>query len=125
MNKIVIIGNVTKDPELRTTTTGKQVCGFTVAANRRKKVEGQPDADFFRVSAWEGLAENCAKYLTKGKKVCVIGAVSARAYTTSKGEAAASLEVFAHEVEFLTPKGEMTDQQSGMQIVNTDEVPFY
>ena len=126
MNSLTIIGNVTKDPELRTTTSGKTVCTFTVAANRRKKVEGQPDADFFRVSAWNALGENCSKYLTRGKKVCVIGAVSVHAYANAKGEPAANLEVLANEVEFLSPRQEQTqiDTQSGMTIVNTEELPY-
>ena len=104
MNKLTIIGNLTRDPEMRTTTTGKSVCEFSVAANRRKKVEGQPDADFFRVSAWGELGENCARYLVKGKKVCVIGPVSLNTYTKSDGTGGASLEVLANEVEFLSPK---------------------
>ena len=106
MNKIVIIGNLTRDPEMRMTTGGKSVCDFTIAANRRKKVEGQPDADFFRVTAWDALGENCGRYLTKGKKVCVIGPVSLNTYTKSDGSSGASLEVLANEVEFLSPRDE-------------------
>ena len=132
MNKLTIIGNVTKDPEVRTTTTGKSVCTFTVAVNRRKKTEGQPDADFFRVSAWGELGDVCSKYITKGKKVCVIGAVTVRPYTNNKGEAAASLEVMAGEVEFLSPKGQteptpeqpQVDPQSGFEKVETEDLPF-
>lgn len=106
MNKLFIIGNLTKDPELRTTPTGKSVCSFTVAVNRRRKVEGQPDADFFRVSTWDAMGENCGKYLSKGKKVAVTGSVSARAFSGDDGSARAQLEVFAQDVEFLTPKGD-------------------
>lgn len=124
MNKLTIIGNLTKEPELRTTTNGVNVCSFTVAVNRKKKVEGQPEADFFRVSAWRGLADLCANYLAKGKKVCVIGPVSVRTYE-SNGKAGASLEVTADEVEFLSPK-ETTrvDPESGYAIVDMDEEPF-
>lgn len=133
MNKLMIIGNCTKDPELRTTTSGKNVCTFTVAVNRRKKVEGQPDADFFRVSAWNSLADLCAKFITRGKKVSVIGSVSAHAYTNNKGEAAANLEVMADEVEFLssprqdqeeTKTEPVRDQQTQMEVVDTAELPF-
>ena len=106
MNKLTIIGNLTRDPEMRMTQTGKSVCEFSVAANRRKKVEGQPDADFFRVSAWGELGENCGKYLVKGKKVCVIGPVSLNTYTKSDGTPGASMEVTATEVEFISPKDE-------------------
>ena len=126
MNKLTIIGNVTKEPELRTTTTGRNVCSFSVAVNRRKKVDGQPDTDYFRVSAWDALGENCAKYLTKGKKVAVIGAVSVHAYSTNKGEAGASLEVMAQEVEFLTPREQepKRDSESGMAVVAPNDLPF-
>ena len=118
MNKLTIIGNLTKDPEKRTTSTGVNVTSFTVAVNRKNNQEGQPEADFFRVTAWRGLADICAKYLAKGRKVAVIGSVSLHTYTTSKGEAGASLEVNADDVEFLSPKGD------GMTPVNDPDDPF-
>ena len=136
MNKLTIIGNLTNDPELRSTPAGVSVCTFSVAVNRRKASKDQkPEADFFRVSAWRERGEVCAKYLSKGKKVCVIGTVAARAYTTSKGDAAASLEVTADEVEFLSPRDESqaqresekkVDEQSGYEQVpmEDDELPF-
>ncbi len=127
MNKLTIIGNATKDAELRTTATGKNVCTFTVAVNRRKKVDGQPEADFFRVSAWDQLGENCAKYVSRGKKVAVIGSVGCHVYTNSKGEAQANLEVLANEVEFLSAKDEnkpVTDRKSGMAVVEPGDFPF-
>ena len=104
MNRLIIIGNCTKDPELRTTTSGKNVCTFNVAVNKRKKGEKgeNQEADFFRVSAWDALGENCAKYLSKGKKVVVVGSVSLHVYTNSKGESGATMEVIANEVEFLS-----------------------
>ena len=124
MNKLTIIGNVTKDPELRSTPSGKSVCTFTVAVHRRKKVDGQQsDTDFFRVTTWDGTAENCAKYATKGKKICVVVSVSVYAYTNSKGEAGASLEVNASEIEFLSPRGGV-DQQTGYMKVDDTEVPY-
>lgn len=104
---MTIIGNITRDPESRVTSTGVSVTTFTVAVNRRRQQqEGQPEADFFRVSAWRQLGENCAKYLSKGRKVCVIGSVSCRTYTGNDGQVRASMEVTADDVEFLTPKGE-------------------
>ena len=125
MNKLTIIGNVTRDPELRTTPSGKNVCTFNVAVNRRKKVEGQPEADFFRVSAWDAKAEVCAKYIQKGKKVAVVGSVSVHSYTNSKGEAGASMEVLADEVEFVSPRDQAdTDPQSGYQKVTVDDIPY-
>ena len=123
MNKLTIIGNLTRDPELRTTPNGKNVCTFQVAVNRRKKIEGQPEADFFRVSAWDASGENCQKYLTKGKKVCVVGEVSVHVFSTQDGKPAATMEVKANEIEFLSPRGEQV--KPGMTEVDVgDELPF-
>ena len=136
MNKLFIIGNVCNVPEMRTTPTGKTVCNFSVAVNRRRaNPDGSHDADFFRVSAWGELGENCMKYLTKGKKVSVVGQVGVHAFTTQRGEAAANLEVLANEVEFLSPREEIQqtaqeepverkDEGSGFTQVETDELPF-
>lgn len=109
MNKLFIVGNLTRDPELRTTSSGISVCTFTVAVNRRRSSNaqaGQPEADFFRVSAWRALGENCQKYLAKGRKVAVTGAVTVSTFQGNDGTTRASLEVNADDVEFLTPKGE-------------------
>ena len=100
-----------------------------MAVNRRKKVEGQPEADFFRVSAWREKGENCAKFLIKGKKVCVIGPVAVRTYTANDGTTRAQMEVTADEVEFLSPAGQTEpegkkDQATGFTAVETDELPF-
>ena len=100
MNRLMIIGNLVRDPELRTTQDGISVCGFTVAVNRKK----DEDADYFRVTAWRERGEICAKYLSKGKKVCVVGPVSVRTYTANDGQTKASLEVQADEVEFLSAR---------------------
>lgn len=137
MQKLFIVGNLTRDPELRTTPSGKSVCNFTVAVNRRRKVDGQPDADFFRVTVWENLAENCAKYLAKGRKVALTGEVSVRTYQTQDGQTRAELDVSTNDVEFLTPKGDSApaesapaesypkvDAQTGFANVETDELPF-
>ena len=124
MNRLTIIGNLTNNPELRTTPQKKSVCNFTVAVNRRNTVAGQPDTDFFRIAAWNALGENCAKYLAKGKKVAVVGSVSANAFKTKNGEPGASLEMFATDVEFLSPREETVDKQSGMAVVEPDDMPY-
>ncbi len=141
MNKVTIIGNLTRDPELRTTPAGVNVCDFTVAVNRRNRRDAQnnqPEADFFRVTAWRVLGENCAKFLTKGRKVCVMGPVSVRTYQANDGTTRASLEVTADDVEFLSPRGEgdasgaysapapaaADSQPAGFTAVETDELPF-
>jgi len=97
MNRIFIIGNLCKDPELRTTPSGVAVCTFTIAVNGRKP----EDTQFFRITTWRQTAENCQRFLAKGRKVAVTGAVSLNTYTAKDGTTKASLEVNADEVEFL------------------------
>ena len=97
MNKLIIIGNLVRDPESRSLPTGVNLCTFTVAVNGRKDEE----VSFFRVTTWRGLAENCQRFLAKGRKVAVTGAVSLNTYTAKDGTTKASLEVNADEVEFL------------------------
>ena len=123
MNKLTIIGNLTGDPESRTTSGGVNVTTFTVAVNRRNKKEGQNEADFFRVSAWRQLGENCLKFLAKGRKVAVVGSVSVHTYTGNDGNTRASLEVNADEVEFLSPKSESIDPQTNYTKVD-ETLPF-
>lgn len=109
MNKVFIVGNLTRDPELRTTQSGVSVCSFTVAVNKRLSADAKhPEADYFRVTAWRGLGENCAKFLAKGRKVAVTGAVSVSTYEGKDGTKA-TLEVTADDVEFLSPKGEASE----------------
>ena len=141
MNKLTIIGNLTRDPELRTTPNGYSVCDFTVAVNRRtsrNNAGGQPEADFFRVTAWRQLGEICSKYLAKGRKVAITGPVSVSTYTGNDGNVRASLEVTADDVEFLSPRGEGGEmsapapramapadpQSNGFVQVDDDELPF-
>ena len=78
MNRAIIIGNLTRDPELRTTASGKSVCSFTVAVNRG--FGDKKDADFIPVVTWEKTAESCAKFLAKGRKVAVSGRIATRNY---------------------------------------------
>lgn len=101
---MTIIGNLVRDPELRTTPSGKNVCTFTVAVNRR--VAQKEETDFFRVSAWEKTGELCQRYLSKGRKVAVVGPVSLNSYTANNGENRANLEVYAETVEFLSARSE-------------------
>jgi len=144
MNKLFIVGNLTRDPELRTTAAGDSVCSFSVAVNRRGRRDAQgnqPEADFFRVTAWRALGENCAKFLSKGRKVAVTGSVRVSTYQAQDGTTRASLEVQADDVEFLSPRGEgegasagyapaasaapaAEPASAGFTAVETDELPF-
>ena len=149
MNKIILIGNLTRDPELRTTPNGYTVCDFTIAVNDRRSRnqqtaggQQQDTAQFFRVTTWRQTAEACAKYLAKGRKVFVSGPLTARTYQANDGTTRVSLEVQADDVEFLTSRAESeamgtmggynapapspspTAQNSGFTAVETDELPF-
>lgn len=122
MNKMMIIGNLTRDPELRTTPQGVSVCDFTVAVNR-KRGEG---TDYFRVTAWRQLGDLCQKYLAQGRKVYVSGALSAKTYQTKSGETKVDLGITAEDVEFLSGKEDkpVVNAPSGFMQVNDDEMPF-
>ena len=130
MNKLIIIGNVTSNPELKATPSGHTVCSFGVAVNERRG--GKDETTFFRVSAWNKLAETCQTYLQKGKKVMVCGPVSARGYSKCDGTVGVSLEINANEVEFLSPREDGYERQERAAIQNepqmtpveTDELPF-
>lgn len=134
MNSLTIIGNLVRNPELRTTTSGKQVCSFTVAVNRRRSEGQEQEADFFRVSVWNQMAEVCQRFLAKGRKVAVVGPVRVSTYTGQDGVTRANMDVLAESVEFLSPKGEQDQAQKpaqeqkpdngGFVVVDTDDLPF-
>ena len=142
MNKIILIGNLTRDPELKTTPNGYSVCEFTIAVNdrnARRQQNGQESAQFFRISAWRQLGENCQRYLAKGRKVFVSGPLTARTYQANDGTTRVSLEVQADDVEFLSSRNDDAAggysapaapapapmaQASGFTAVETDELPF-
>ena len=127
MNKLVLTGNLTRSPELRSTPNGIPVCTFTIAVNGRKSDD--PTA-YFRITVWRQLAEICNRYLTKGKKVFVSGPVSVSTYTAKDGTTRASLEVTAEDVEFLSPAGTgaenaQVDERAGfVKVDETEELPF-
>ena len=110
MNKWIGIGNLTRDPELSETPNGTAVCKFTVAVNRNfTNANGERECDFINVVAWRSLAENCGRFLSKGKKVSVVGSSQTRSYE-SNGEKKYVTEIMADEVEFLSPKDEDNHQ---------------
>lgn len=131
MNKITLIGNLTKDPELRATPNGTLVCSFIIAVNRRFAPQGQEkQTDYFRVNAWKVLGEACARNLVKGKKVAVFGELQARQYEKD-AKTYMSLDVNADEVEFLSPRDQSTPQPDvpqpdadGFTTLTDDKLPF-
>ena len=102
-----MIGNLTKDPEVRSTGSGVSVCSFRIAVSRRFSGQsGERVSDFFDIVAWRTLAELCGKYLAKGRRVAIVGELQTRTYEAKDGTKRYVTEIIADEVEFLSPKGQ-------------------
>ena len=128
MNKVILIGNLAKDPEMRTTGSGTAVATFDIAVNRqRKDANGNRAVDYFPIVVWRQLAELCSKYLAKGRKVAVVGELQTRSYESKDGTKRHVTEIVANEIEFLTPKGESKEQANfaeGFTEIDGADLPF-
>lgn len=140
MNKCIFIGNLTRDPEHQTTGGGVSYCRFAIAVNRSyTNASGEREADFINIVTWRGLADNCAKYLSKGRKVCVVGQLQNRTYDDKEGNKRYVSEIVADDVEFINAGGGNNDNSSNdsaparsggnkkvsdLQPVDTDDLPF-
>lgn len=112
MNKVILIGNLTKDPEYATTPNGTAVCKMSIAVNRNfTNANGERDTDFFNIVAWRRLADTCSRYLSKGKKIGVVGSIQNRSYEKD-GQTKYVTEIMADEVEFLSPQSESAKPQA-------------
>ena len=106
MNKVFLIGNLTRDPELTETSGGVSICRFAIAVNRNYSgPDGERKTDFFNVTAWRGLGETVARFAKKGNKVAVSGTIELRNYEDSQGVKRTGVDIIAQDVEFLTPRG--------------------
>lgn len=105
MNKVYLIGNLTRDPETSETGSGVTLCRFAIAVNRNySSSDGERQTDFFNITVWKALAENCGKYLKKGSKVAVVGSLQNRSYEDKDGIKRNVTDIVASEVEFLSSK---------------------
>ena len=103
MNKVYLIGNLTRDPELSETSTGVPFCRFSIAVNRAfAGADGNREADFFNITVWRNQAENCGKYLKKGSKIAIVGSLQNRTYEDKEGVKRTVTDIVASEVEFLS-----------------------
>lgn len=110
MNKVILIGNLTRDPELTETSGGISICRFSIAVTRAYSGgNGEKKTDFFNVAAWRGLGETVARYAHKGNKVAVSGSIELRNYEDSQGVKRTAVDIVAQDVEFLTPKSNSAD----------------
>ncbi len=124
MNKVILIGNLTRDPELTETASGVAVCRFSIAVTRDYAgADGNRETDFFNITVWSKQAENCGKYLKKGNKVCVVARLQNRSYEDKDGVKRYVTDIIASEVEFLTPKGAQGDDGDAPVIASRRETP--
>lgn len=131
LNKIILIGRLTRDPEAKSTTSGNSVATFTLAVDRSfTNQSGEREADFIPIVTWRKLAETCAKFLSKGRLVSVYGRLQVRSYDASDGTKRYISEVVADEVQFLEKKQDGQAQPSqkpqfeAMEEVDNDTLPF-
>ncbi len=138
MNKVVLIGNLSRDPELSTTNGGVSVCRFTIAVQRRfQNAEGERDADFINIVVWRAQAENCHKYLKKGSKCAVEGRIQTSSYDAQDGSRRYVTEVVADNVEFIgarrddgdAPAATREEKPNGKPVaelepIDDDSLPF-
>ncbi len=115
INRVVLVGRLTRDPELRKTASNASVVSFTVACDRRFKTQGQPDADFISCVAWNKVADLMVQYLHKGSLVGVEGRIQTRNYDDANGRRVYVTEVVADSVQFLEPKGANANTQQSYQ----------
>ena len=127
---MILLGRLTKDPEVRYTTTNNTlVCGFTLAVNRRFAKEGEQQADFINIVAWSKLGEFCSKYFTKGQQVAVCGRIQTRTYDDKDGKKVYVTEVVAEEAHFADTKKQddftPQDTTAGFATIEEDSnLPF-
>ena len=112
MNKVFLIGRLSRDPELRHTTSGMAVCQINVAISRRSGAGRDPETDFINVVVWDKQAENVSKYLAKGRQVAVEGRIQTRSYDNNEGKKTYVTEVVANNVEFLGSVSDNNRQQT-------------
>ena len=132
MNKVILIGNLTRDPELTETPSGVPVCRFAIAVSRDyADSQGNRETDFFNITTWRGKAETCVKYLKKGNKVAVFGSLQNRSYEDKDGIKRTVTDVIASDVEFLTPKQSEEESVVSVKIdrpqmeeIDDNQLPF-
>ena len=122
LNRIVIIGRLTRDPEMRQTPSGTAVCTFTLAVDRSfKSANGERETDFIPVVVWRQLGETCGRYLAKGKLAAVDGRLQIRSYKDKDGNNRIAAEVVADNVRFLSPKSDDGEVDLAPPL---DEIPW-
>lgn len=126
MNKVILMGRLTKDPELRFTTSNTAVCQFSIAVDRKYKSEGQPTADFINIVAWRNTAEFVSKYFNKGSRIAIVGQIQTRSYEATDGRKVYVTEVIADEVEFCESKSTSNTRAAGeAPVIAREEAGYF
>lgn len=115
-NKVILIGHMTADPELKQTQSGVSVCSFSIGVNRRFAKDGEQNVDFINIVAWRQQAEFVSRYFKKGNPILVCGQIQTRNYTDSQGQKRYVTEVVADEVSFVDSKGESKNEEPTVSI---------
>ena len=124
MNKVILIGNLTRDPEITTTNSGVSVCRFAIAVPRRfQNSEGERETDFINIVVWRGQAENCHKFLKKGSKCAIVGRIQTSSYDGNDGNKRYVTEVVADEVEFISTRNGGNDGESFERTTSKPSAP--
>ena len=133
MNKVVLIGNLTKDPDVQVTSNGTAVAKFTLAVQRRfQNANGERETDFINIVVWRNLANTCGEYLHKGSKAGIVGSLQTRTYDDKDGNKRYVTEIVADEVEFLSSKPKEEDEtptekkktKAELKPIDDDSLPF-
>ena len=136
MNKVYLIGNLTRDPEVSETTGGVPYCRFSIAVNRNfTNADGNREADFFNIIVWRGQAEPCGRFLKKGSKIALVGSLQNRSYEDKDGVKRNVTDIIANEVEFLTPKSAQSEfddapmvsakrERPQLEAIDDNQLPF-
>lgn len=110
MNKVFLIGNLTRDPELTVTPSGVSLCRFSIAVSRRYAgSDGTRETDYFNIVVWRNQADNCNRFLKKGSKAAVIGSIQTRTYDKQDGTKGYATDIVAEEVQFLSSRNDSVD----------------
>lgn len=125
LNKAILVGRLTADPELKTTPNGVSVTSFSIACDRPYSKGGERQADFINIVSWRGTAEFIAKYFHKGSAIAIDGSIQTRRYTDRDGNNRTAFEVLASSVSFVERKSETTAAAPAYEeLDNTDDLPW-
>lgn len=133
MNKVILIGNLTKDPEISTTPSGVSVCNISLAVPRSfSNADGERETDFFNITVWRTLAENCHKFVKKGSKIAVVGNIRNRSYDAPDGTRRYVTDIMAEQIDFLSTKNSSNttegkpegEEVAKLKPIDDDGLPF-